>query len=243
MTNIVIPMAGAGQRFVDAGYDVPKPLLEVDGMPMVQKAVWGCGIGGRHIYVVQSEHNKKYNLSELLPTFTPSLEVVVVEVDGLTKGAAASVLAAKEYINNDDLLVICDSDSVVEWDPIKFLVDAGEGRHLDGSIAVFTAEDDRWSFVELDDRNLVSRVAEKDPISNKACTGIYYWRRGADFVMYAEKMISEDKTTNGEFYVAPVYNEAIQDGRVVGAYEVDSMIPLGTPQDYEKAIENNKNWA
>lgn len=238
MTNIVIPMAGAGSRFATAGYEIPKPLLEVDGMPMVKKAVWGCGIGGRHIYVVQAEHNKKYNLSELLPTFTPSLEVVVVEVDGVTEGAAASVLAAKEYIDNRDLLVICDSDSIVDWTPNDFLVDAGEGRHLDGSIAVFKAEGPKWSYVKTNENGLVSDIAEKDPISDYACAGIYYWRYGSDFVTYAEKMISENRRVNGEFYVAPVYEQAISDGKTVGIYEVDTMTPLGTPEDYEKYIES-----
>lgn len=237
MTNVVVPMAGAGSRFANAGYEVPKPLIDVDGMPMVQRAIWGSGIGGRTIYVVQAEHNKKYNLSELLPTLTPALEVVVVEVDGVTEGAAASVLAAKEYINNDDLLVICDSDGIVYWDPNAFLVDAGENRNLDGSIAVFSAGDDRWSFVATNEHGVVTEVAEKNPISNQACAGVYYWREGADFVKYAEKMISEDKRVNGEFYVSVVYNEAIKDYKNIGVYQVENFTPLGTPEDLKAYLD------
>lgn len=237
MTNVVVPMAGAGSRFANAGYEVPKPLIDVDGMPMVQRAIWGSGIGGRTIYVVQAEHNKKYNLSELLPTLTPALEVVVVEVDGVTEGAAASVLAAKEYINNDDLLVICDSDGIVHWDPNAFLVDAGENRNLDGSIAVFSAEDDKWSFVTTDENGSVTAVAEKNSISTQACAGVYYWREGSDFVKYAEKMISEDKRVNGEFYVSVVYNEAIKDNKSIGVYQVESFSPLGTPEDLKAYLD------
>lgn len=233
MTNVVIPMAGAGSRFTDAGYDVPKPLIDVNGMPMVQKAIWGSGIGGRVIYVVQAEHNAQYNLSELLPTFTPNLDVIIVEVDGVTEGAAVTVLAAKEYIDNDDILIICDSDSVVSWTPNEFMASVGEARNLDGAIAVFPAEGDRWSYVALDEDNLVTEVAEKDQISDLACAGVYYWREGAEFVKYAEKMISEDKRVNGEFYIAPVYNEAIEDTRSIGTYEVDSVLHLGTPEDLE----------
>jgi dTDP-glucose pyrophosphorylase len=241
MTNVVIPMAGAGRRFTDAGYTVPKPLLEVDGVHMLQKVVWGCNMGGRYIYIVQKSHSEEYNLKELLPTFTPALDVVVLEVDEITEGAAASVLVAKEYIDNDELLVICDSDGLVEWDPIKFLVEVGEGRHLDGAIATFSGEGSRWSYVELNEKNLASKVVEKEQISSNACAGVYYWRHGSDFVAYAEDMIAKDERVNGEFYVAPVYNKAIEDQKAVGIYNVDSYTSLGTPEDYEKYTKSNTN--
>lgn len=235
MTNIVFPMAGASSRFVEAGYDVPKPLLEVDGMTMIQRAAWGCNIGGRHIYIVQKEHSEKYNIPELVKSFTPDLNVVVVEVDGVTEGAAASVLAAKEYIDEDDLLVICDADTVMDWDPIKFLVEVGEGRHLDGAIVTFPAEGEGWSYVDADENKVAKKVAEKEKISDNACAGLYYWRRGSDFVKYAEAMIEKDIRVNNEFYVAPVYNQAIQDDKLVGIYtvEADNVISLGTPEKYE----------
>ena len=238
MTNVVIPMAGDGSRFADAGYEIPKPLITVDGLPMVQKAVWSMGIGARYIYVVKAEHNEKYNLSELLPAMTPALEVVVLEVDGTTEGAAATVLVAKEYIDNDDLLVISNSDQIVEWTPNDFLKDAGEGRGLDGSIALFTAEGDRWSYVKTDDNGFVTEVAEKKQISDRATAGIYYWRYGSDFVKYAEQMIKKEIRVNGEFYVAPVYNEAILDRKGIGTYPVDKMISLGTPEDLKIYLDS-----
>jgi dTDP-glucose pyrophosphorylase len=242
MTNVVVPMAGVGSRFASAGYDVPKPLIDVAGIPMIQRAIWGAGIGGRVIYIVQSEHNKEYNLSELLPGFTPELEVLVLEVDGVTEGAASSVLAAKEYINNDELLVICDSDGVVEWEPNEFLIDAGEGRGLDGSIAVFTSKDPKFSYAKTDENGIVTMVAEKDPISENACAGVYYWRFGSLFVEYAEKMIRADKRINGEFYVAPVYNEAIAEGAKVGVYAVDNYSPMGTPEELDEYMKIVTPW-
>lgn len=238
MTNVVIPMAGAGSRFVKAGYTTPKFLLDVDNVSMIQKVVWGLDVGARYIYVVQKEHSERYNLKEFLPTLTPPLEVIVIEVDGLTEGAAASVLLAKHLIDNDDLLVICDSDGIVGWTANDFLREVGEGRNLDGAIATFLANDNKWSYVMLDNKNLVSRVAEKEQIGDKACAGVYYWRYGSDFVKYAEKMIAEDKRVNGEFYVAPVYNEAVKDYKAIGTYDVDSYTPLGTPEDYEKYIND-----
>lgn len=233
MINVVIPMAGAGSRFVDAGYDTPKFLLDVNGLPMIQRAVWGYDVGGKYIYIVQKEHSEKYNLRSLLPTLTPPLEVVIIEVDGPTEGAAASVLLAKHLIDNDEVMVICDSDGIIEWGANKFLIHAGD-KSLDGAIATFTAEGDRWSYVEVDDNNRISRVSEKEKISDKACAGLYYWRRGSDFVKYAEKMMLADKRVNGEFYVAPVYNEAIADGKLVETYDVASFTCLGTPEDYER---------
>jgi dTDP-glucose pyrophosphorylase len=231
-------MAGAGSRYAEAGYVIPKPLIDVDGLPMVQRAVWGSGIGGRTIYVVQAEHNKKYSLSELLPTFTPELEVIIVEVDGVTEGAAASVLAAKQYIDNEDLLVICDSDGIIKWNPTDFLIDAGENRNLDGSIAVFAGSGNKWSYVKTDENGLALEVAEKTPISDQACAGVYYWREGSNFVKYAEKMISENNRVNGEFYVSLVYNEALKDFKTVGVYQVEGFTSLGTPEDLKAHLQS-----
>jgi dTDP-glucose pyrophosphorylase len=243
MTNVVVPMAGAGTRFADAGHQVPKFLIDVAGMPMIQRAMWGSGIGGKIIYVVQSTHNKEYNLSELLPALSPDLEVLVLEVGEVTEGAAATVLVAKDYIDNEDLLVICDSDGVVEWKPNDFLIDAGESRNLDGSIAVFTSSSSAFSYAKTSGgEDLVQEVVEKDVISDNACAGVYYWRKGSDFVRYAEKMISENKRVNGEFYVAPVYNEAIADDKKVGVYVVDKFHSMGTPEDLSVYMETVVPW-
>ena len=243
MTNVVVPMAGAGTRFADAGHQVPKFLIDVAGMPMIQRAMWGSGIGGRIIYIVQSAHNKEYNLSELLPAMTPELEVVVLEVDEVTEGAAATVLVAKDYINHDEVLVICDSDGVIEWTPNDFLIDAGESRNLDGSIAVFTSSSSAFSYAKTSGgEDLVQEVVEKDVISDNACAGLYYWREGSDFVKYAEAMIRKDKLVNGEFYVAPVYNEAIADGKKIGVYAVDKFHSMGTPEDLSVYMETVVPW-
>jgi NDP-sugar pyrophosphorylase family protein len=241
MTNIVVPMAGVGSRFFEKGYDKPKFLLDVLGSLMIEKAVWSCGISGRHIYIVQAEHNRKYNLSELLPTITPTLDVVVLEVDGPTGGAVSTTLIAKEYINNNDSLVICNSDQIVEWDSNSFLVDADQGRALDGCIPVFTSNDSKWSYAKTDNDGTVTEVAEKNPISDQASVGIYYWRAGSDYVKYAEQMIEKNIRVNNEFYICPVYNEAIKDGKKIGIYAVDKMIGLGTPEDLENYVKSQTN--
>jgi dTDP-glucose pyrophosphorylase len=238
MGNVVVPMAGDSSRFTTAGYDKPKFLLDIDGMPMIQRAVTTVGIGARYIYIVKAEDNKKYNLSEILPTFTPNLESIVLEVYETTDGPAASVLMAKDYIDNEDFLIVCNSDQMLEWVPNNFLRDAGENKNLDGSIATFTAEGTRWSYAKTDKEGLVIEVAEKKQISDQATAGVYYWRKGSDFVNYAEQMIEKDIRVNGEFYVAPVYNEAILEGKTVGIYPVDKMISLGTPEDLKLYLDS-----
>jgi dTDP-glucose pyrophosphorylase len=240
MINVVIPMNGEGSRFTEQGYTLPKPLVDVFGVPMIQRAVWSFGVGGRYIYIVNAEQSKKYNYSKLLPEMTPLLEVLVIEADGPTRGAAETVLLAKEYIDNDDVLITCNSDQIVEWDPNEFLTAAGDDN-LDGCIPIFNSDNPKWSYVETDEDGLVTMAAEKDPISNQATVGFYYWKHGSDYVEYAQKMIEKDIRVNDEFYVCPVYNEAIAAGKKVGVYQVDKMFGLGTPEDLEEYLKDEAN--
>jgi dTDP-glucose pyrophosphorylase len=240
MINVVIPMNGQGSRFSELGFTVPKPLIDVFGLPMIQRAVWTFGVGGRYIYIVNAEQNKKYNYSELLPEITPALEVIVIEADGPTEGAAETVLLAKEYINTEDPLITCNSDQIVEWDPNEFLVAVGE-KNLDGCIPVFTSEDPKWSYVKTNESEIVTETAEKNPISNQATVGFYYWKHGSDYVRYAKRMMEKNIRVNNEFYICPVYNEAIADGKRIGVYQVDKMFGLGTPEDLEEYLKNETN--
>lgn len=232
--NILIPMAGAGSRFVEGGYTVPKPLVEVKGATLIKHAVDSLEINnGKHIYLARAEHIADYALDDTLREITEAPNsVVIIPVEALTEGAAATTLLAKDLIDNESPVIICNSDQIAEFDTIKFLQHIGK-KNLDGCIAVFESTDPKWSYVSLDEDGHVDRVAEKEVISNTATVGIYYWKHGSDYVKYAEQMIAKDIRTNGEFYVAPVYNEAIADNKVIGTYAVDKMISLGTPEDVE----------
>lgn len=234
--NLLVPMAGAGSRFAEAGYDKPKPLIEVNGKPMIQQVVYSVDMNGNFIYLAQAEHEKTYELSTFLRRITPQApSVKVVEVDGLTEGAASTTLLAKDLIDNNSPLVIFNSDQLVEWDSPKFLKYAGD-NNLDGCIAVFESNEPKWSYAKTDEDGFVTEVAEKQVISDTATVGIYYWKHGSDYVKYAEQMIANNKRVNGEFYVCPVYNEAIADGKKIGVYKVDTMIGLGTPEDLEAYV-------
>jgi HAD superfamily hydrolase (TIGR01509 family) len=236
--NVLIPMAGAGSRFEQAGYTFPKPLIDVNNKPMIQVVVDNLNLEANYIYVVQKKHREKYNLDTLLNLITPGCKIV--ETDGLTEGAACTALLAKNYINNDNPLFFANSDQFVEWDSNEFMYKMQE-TGVDGGIVTFKATHPKWSFARVDSKTgLVLEVAEKNPISDTATVGYYYWKSGSDFVKYAEQMIEKDIRVNGEFYVCPVFNQAVQDGKKIKTFDVREMWGLGTPEDLNAFLKSNK---
>ena len=235
--TVLIPMAGAGSRFQQAGYTFPKPLIDVRGKPMIQLVVENLNIKANYVYVVQKEHREKYNLDTLLNLITPNCKIV--EVDKLTEGAACTALLAKEHINKDTPLFFANSDQFVEWDSNEFLYKMNE-TNADGGIVSFRATHPKWSFAKVDEKGLVTEVAEKNPISDIATVGYYYWKKGSDFVKYAEDMIEKDIRVNNEFYVCPVLNQAIEDNKEIRTFDIPKMWGLGTPEDLKYYLENYK---
>jgi dTDP-glucose pyrophosphorylase len=228
--KILIPMAGEGSRFAKEGYTFPKPLIDVDGKPMIQKVVENLNFPAEFIFLVRKEHLHKYEgLSVTLHRITGG-RVTIVEVDGLTEGAACTALLAKEYINTDDDLLIANSDQVIQYRPENFLT-MKNMTTADGIVFTFNAVHPKWSFAKVNDKGFVTEVAEKVPISNVATCGIYWYRRGKDFVEAAESMIVKNIRVNNEFYIAPVYNEMITSGQTVIPFFVQEMHGIGTPED------------
>lgn len=228
--NVLIPMAGAGSRFEKAGYTFPKPLIDVNGKPMIQVVVDNLNLDANFIYVVQKSHRQKYNLDTLLNLITPNC--TIIEVDGLTEGAACTALMAKDLINNDNPLFFANSDQYVEWNSNEFMYKMQE-TNFDGGIVTFKSTHPKWSFVKLDENNFASMVAEKNPISDLATVGYYFWKNGSDFVKYAEQMINNNIRVNNEFYVCPVFNEAINDGKKIITFNASKMWGIGTPEDLD----------
>ena len=235
--NVLIPMAGAGSRFANAGYTFPKPLIEVNGKPMIQVVVENLNVEAHFIFLVQKEHYEKYNLKQLLNLIAPNCDII--QVDGLTEGAACTTLLAKSFIDNDEPLMIANSDQFVEWNSNECLY-AFTADSVDGGIVTFKATHPKWSFAKLGTDGFISEVAEKNPISDNATVGIYYWKKGSDYVKYAEQMITKNIRTNGEFYVAPTFNEAIGDDKKIRAKEISKMWGIGTPEDLNYFLENYK---
>ncbi len=233
--NVLIPMAGAGSRFSNAGYTFPKPLIEVDGKPMIQVVVENLNIEANYTFIVQKDHYDKYSLQYLLNLIVPNCNIV--QVDGLTEGAACTTLLAKEFINNDSPLVMANSDQFLEWNSNECLY-AFNADGIDGGIVSFKATHPKWSYAKVGDDGFVSEVAEKKPISDNATVGIYFWKKGSDYVKYAEQMIEKNIRTNGEFYVCPVFNEAIADGKKIRIKSIEKMWGIGTPEDLNYFLKN-----
>jgi HAD superfamily hydrolase (TIGR01509 family) len=226
--NILIPMAGAGSRFEKAGYTFPKPLIEVNGKPMIQVVVNNLNFDSKHIFITQKQHRIKYNLDSLLNLISP--ECSIIDVDGVTEGAACTTLLAKELINNDNPLIIANSDQFVDWNPSEFMYKMQE-QNVDAGILTFKSNHPKWSYAKIDEYGYVTEVAEKNPISDIATVGIYYWKRGRDYVRFAEMMIEKNIRSNNEFYVCPVFNQAIEHGLKVKTFNIEKMFGLGTPED------------
>jgi NDP-sugar pyrophosphorylase family protein len=237
--NIVIPMGGFGSRFTKAGYTVPKPLIDVAGKPMIERVIENMrpSVPHRFIFVCQKAHFDQYDLETLFKNVAGEGMYKVV-FDDILAGAAYGILLAKDYLTDNDDLLIANSDQYVETDIDDFIAD-GRKEGTDGLIKTFHDSDPKWSFARIDADGRVLEVAEKVPISNNATVGIYYFRRGSDFVTGAEKMIEKNLKVNGEFYVCPVYNELIADGASVRIHHIEKekMHGLGIPEDLDTFLE------
>ena len=235
--NVLIPMAGAGSRFEKAGYTFPKPLIEVRSKPMIQVVVDNINVDAQFIFIVQKAHLEKYNLTQTLNLIAPNCKIVTV--DGLTEGAACTTLLAKELINNDNPLLMANSDQFVEWCSDEFMYNMITSN-VDGGILTFNSTHPKWSYAKIDNSGFVTEVAEKNPISNNATVGIYYWKNGSDYVKYAEQMIQKNIRVNNEFYVCPVFNEAIGNGKKIKTFNIEKMWGIGTPEDLDFFLKNYK---
>ena len=241
MLNIVLPIAGRGSRFAVAGYTQPKPLIPVHGEPMIAAVVRNIRPARPHrfIFVALAEHLQHAGMRQALEAAAPGS--IIVPVDQVTEGAACTVLLARQHIDSNDALMLANSDQWVDIDINDYLA-AMDRQHADGLIMTMEADDPKWSFVGLDRHNLVTRVVEKEVISNEATVGIYNFRRGAAFVAAADRMIAKNLRVNNEFYVAPVYNEMIEDGARIAIYNVGregaGMYGLGIPTDLDLFLAN-----
>ena len=238
MINIVIPMAGRGSRFSSAGYKDPKPLIMINNKRMIEVVINNLRPAAEHrfIFICQKSHISDYAADEILSSAAPG--AVIIPLEGITEGAACTVLAAKEFINNDDQLMIANSDQWVDID-INHYLQQLDDQQLDGLIMTMTASDPKWSYACCNHSGQVISVVEKQVVSDQATVGIYNYRRGRDFCYFAGQMIRQNDRSAGEFYVAPVYNYMLAEGNSrlgilnIGS-EMDGMYGLGTPEDLQK---------
>jgi len=238
--NIVIPMAGKGQRFSEAGFAEPKPLIDANGVPMYARAVESLPISlaSRLIFICLREHLESHRLEADIQDRYAEFDPIVLPLDGVTEGQACTVLKARQFIDSAEPLLIYNADTVCRTDLDQTLPLLAP--EVEGLIGVFQAEGDRWSFARVEgESDRVVETAEKVRISDWATTGLYYFRRGADFVRHADGMVSEDDRTRGEFYVIPVYNRMIAEGADVRIDRAHDVSCLGTPEELSEFNRQN----
>lgn len=234
--RVIIPMAGEGKSFKTAGYIFPKPLIDIKGKPMIQWVVENINVDGKFIFIVQKKHLETYNVQYLLNLIAPGCEIIPVGDPG--KGAAESVLRAKHLFNDNDPIVIINSDQLISWNSNEFFY-AMAADECDGGMVTFESSHLKWSYVRMGDDGFAAEIAEKKPISNLATAGVYYFKKGKDFVKYAEQMITLNIRTLNEFYICPVYNEYIKDKKRIRIFPVEKLWSFSTPKDVELFIQEN----
>ena len=241
MLNIVIPMAGRGSRFADAGYTIPKPFIPVHGVPMIKVVMDNLAPSEPHrfILVCQNDHIKEFDLDTKLKGYAKNVEVV--GIDGITEGQVCTVLRAKSFFDNDEPLMTANSDQYIDFD-INDYLKVMRQKDLDGMIMTMDSLDPKWSYAKTDERGFVTETAEKKVISNHATVGIYNFKRGRDLIASAEQMIADNIRVNNEFYTCPCYNYLVKDGKKIGVYsigeEYNGMYGIGIPKDLEFFINH-----
>ena len=233
--NIVVPMAGRGSRFTEQGYTDSKPFIDVNGKPMIQRVIENLNIefdsNYEFVIICLQEDFDKYDF-RIFDDIIGHTEYKVICLEDVTEGAAQTLLEAKDIIDNDTPMLSFNTDQMIDYDSDMWK----SLERFDGGIPCFWGNSDDWSYAKCDESGYVEEVAEKKVISNDATAGYYYWSKGSDFVKYAEQMIEENSRTNNEFYVAPVYNWAIKDGKKIAIYMVDKIYELGTPEYLEEYL-------
>jgi len=230
--NIVIPMAGLGSRFSDAGYTTPKPFIEIEGKPMILEAVNTLGFEGDYIFIIRKDEYIKNRMKEIFPNSQ------IIEVDYLTDGPASSVMLAKEFINNDEELIVANCDQIMWWDA-ETVIKQIRVMDYDGVVVTYHETTPKNSYARINRRGYVTKMAEKQVISNVSLNGIHYWKKGKYFVESTESMVEKNIRFNNEFYVSLTYNQMIEKGFKVGIYHIPNEFhnAVGTPDDLNRYFE------
>lgn len=234
---VLIPMAGRGSRFSEFKPNLPKPLILVKGKPMISRVVESLQLPGQYIFVVKKD-NYYSELKSVLRSLVENYKIISVE--SYTDGSAASCLLADQFINNQEELVIANSDQIMKWNVTDFLKNARNPK-IDGLVVVYKSRSKKNSYAKIDKNGFVKTISEKIVISSNALTGIHYWRKGNFFVDSAKKMIEAMDLNSGEFYVGPTYNYLISSSKKIGVYKIskNEYYPVGTPRDLIKYERQN----
>ena len=231
-------MAGRGQRWIDAGYTFPKPLIEVKNRPMIELVLENINLEGNYIFICLKEHIEKFSLDTVLKNLKP--ECKIVSIDEITDGAASTILKSKELINKDEPIIIANCDQWIDWSSSRF-IDFINKKNPDAALVTYTSTHPRNSFVKIYKENQVVEIAEKKPISNIANAGIFYSKSGKDMISAIENMINKNIRTNNEFFLSTAFNELDFEKSKILTYHVNEVKSMGTPEELDNSWKTNWN--
>ena len=236
--NILVLMAGEGSRLKEF-YKEPKPFIKINNNKIIEIVLKNIKFDCNYLLVAQKLHSNKYNLPNIANKILSSFKIV--DLDERTEGATVSALKAKKYIDNDEELIIINSDQYLEGE-IEESINYFRSNNADGGILTTKKNNEKkWSYVQVNENGIAIKVAEKDPISDNATVGLYYFKKGSEFVKYAEQMINKNIRINNEFYLCPVYNEFILSEKKIRIFEINKLWPLGTYEEIKEFENNFKN--
>ena len=221
MLKIIIPLGGSSELFSSAGYFYPKPLIEIKGKPMIELVLENpitINQPKEFIFIVKEDECNKFHIDNTLKILSPGSRIVKLKNN--TKGGLCSVLMAIDEIQDDDTLLILNGDQVIDKkisDIISFWIE----RNADAGLVTFKSVHPRWSYARIVNQKVV-QTAEKNPISNNAIAGIYYFKCAQQFFISAFNTIKNDVQLDGKYYISPVINDYILNNLSIIPCQIDN---------------------
>lgn len=239
--HIIMPMAGEGSRFLNEGWNTPKPLIELHGKKLFERAIESVSIEGapmKYSFIVRQEHIDNYQIDKQIKEILPKAEVF--SVLKTTRGAVETCLIARNAIDMNDAIVVMDCDlefkSRYYTEKIKEII-SKKTDEVDGGLLVsFNSNEARYSYAEINQSNIVIRTAEKEVISNHALCGAYFFSKADSFLYAADSLLNEANFSKAEFYVSLLYNYLIKKGEKVLLAKMEAYYSYGTPEELKRYL-------
>lgn len=239
--HIIMPMAGEGSRFKKEGWTTPKPLIELNGMPLFKHAISSVsadGISLKYSFIVRQEHIDEYKIDEGIKSFQPDANIF--SVLKTTRGAVETCLMAEPAISDNDAVIVMDCD--LEFRSVRFLEIVKEilSKPIEdvngGALVSFESSDPKYSYAELNEEGFVIRTAEKEVISDHALCGAYFFSSGKRFKEIAHQLLNEPEFKKPEYYVSLLYNYLLADGERVQLAPMEEYYSYGTPEELKRYL-------
>lgn len=234
--HIIMPMAGEGSRFAKVGWTTPKPLIELRGVPLFMRAINSVALEGvdmKYSFIVRQEHIDNQGIDKLIKDIQPDANVF--SVLKTTRGAVETCLVAESAIDDEDAIVVMDCD--LEFRSVSYNKLVSEALSVPanqadgGALVSFDSNNPRYSYALVDNEGRVLRTAEKEPISNHALCGAYFFGSGRDFKRIAHQLLDDGTQGKAEFYVSLLYNYLLAEGKVVRLATMEEYYSYGTPEE------------